>query len=233
MKPILVVDCNVRRERDWMDNYRRYLAPGVEVARADEGGTPPDSQGFAAVVITGSAASVVAPEPWQPAVEDLVRDAAERDVPVLGICFGHQLIARALFGPEAVFARESPEFGYLEVEVVEPDSLLTGFPPRFRAFVSHLDQVRPVPGLQVLARSAACPVHGLRVEGRRIWGVQFHLEMTPEEEWGVVTYRATAFPELGIDPEATFRGRSDSEPFALRLFGNFRRCLTSFDGHRP
>jgi GMP synthase (glutamine-hydrolysing) len=213
-----------------MDNYRRYLAPGVEVVRADEGGTPPDCQPFAAVVVTGSAASVVTPEPWQPAVEELVRDAAERDVPVLGICFGHQLIARALFGPEAVFARQVPEFGYLEVEVVEPDSLFTGFTPRFVAFVSHQDQVRPVPGLQVLARSAACSVHGLRVVGRRIWGVQFHVEMTPEEEWGVVSYRSTAHPELRIDPEATFGGRTDSEPLALRLFGNFRRGLTSFDG---
>ncbi|MBW1878161.1 MAG: gamma-glutamyl-gamma-aminobutyrate hydrolase family protein [Deltaproteobacteria bacterium] len=229
MRPILVVDCYVRREKDWMDNYRRYLAPGVEVVRADEGGTPLDSKPFSAVVVTGSAASVGTPERWQAAVEDLIRDAAERDVPVLGICFGHQLIARALFGAEAVFTRPVPEFGYLEVEVSGGDPLFSGFPARFHPFVSHLDQVRAVPGLQVLARSAACPVHGLHVEGRRIWGVQFHVEMTPEEEWEVVSYRATAHPDLGIDPEATFRGRTDSEPFALRLFGNFRRLVDRAD----
>lgn len=223
VRPYLVVDCNIDT-RDWLAPYREHLGPRMVVARGTDG-APGSSEGFAGLVLTGSAASVVRPDPWVAPVEDLVRDAIGRGVPVLGICFGHQLIGRAVAGPEAVFTRHEPEVGYPEIEVMAADGVLSGLGPVFRGFATHGDEVRPVPEIEVLARTPACPVHALNVRGRPAWGVQFHLEMSRDEEAWILEYRRDKFPSLRLDPPALLAARPDASQAARTLFANFKaRC---------
>jgi len=94
--------------------------------------------------------------------------------PVLGICLGHQTIAAALGGAARV--SEFPEYGPADVEVLVADPLFLGVPRRFRAWMSHNDEVSVLPpGFKRLARSDVCEIQAMG-DGR-IYGVQFHPEV--------------------------------------------------------
>ncbi|MDQ2889352.1 MAG: glutamine-hydrolyzing GMP synthase [Gemmatimonadota bacterium] len=106
-------------------------------------------------------------------------DPAMLDVaPVLGICYGMQLIAQ-LSGAKVIRAGKR-EYGRAEVCVTEPDALFTGFSAGgcLQAWMSHGDHVEAPPdGFVVTARSSANPVTAFRHESRPIFGVQFHPEV--------------------------------------------------------
>jgi len=97
-------------------------------------------------------------------------------VPVLGVCYGMQLMSRTLGGQ--VVPGESREYGKTELRT-EPDSpLFAGLPERFIVWMSHGDRVSEIPaGFQVSATSANCPYAAIRDEARRFYAIQFHPEV--------------------------------------------------------
>ncbi|MEE2828734.1 MAG: type 1 glutamine amidotransferase [Myxococcota bacterium] len=173
---------------------------------------------FDAVLISGSAASVTAPPPWLDDLEALVRRCAAQHKPLLGVCFGHQVIASALFGRSVVETREEIEIGWLDIEVCSDDPLFDGLGKGFRTFVSHYDQVREDQlGPVWTARSAGCPVQGLRIPDSPIWGVQFHCEMSVEEASRLIRERTDPVRDHGrLLAEA-----KDSGQILQRLLDNF------------
>ncbi|MDP7080571.1 MAG: gamma-glutamyl-gamma-aminobutyrate hydrolase family protein [Candidatus Undinarchaeales archaeon] len=99
--------------------------------------------------------------------------------PVLGICFGHQLVAEAFGGLTAKGKGYSEAVGPTEVEVLEDHPLFKGLPGKILVFEWHEDEVVRVPsGFQVLAQSTDCPVEAMVHKERPIWCVQFHPEVT-------------------------------------------------------
>ncbi len=128
------------------------------------------------IVFSGGPASVYeqnAPRP-DPAIYEL-------GIPILGICYGHQLLALQLGGKVGPGAER--EYGHTELEVVEPDVLFAGLPGRLSVWMSHGDRVvEAPPGFSVLARSAHSPVAAMADRQRNFYGVQFHPEVqhTPD-----------------------------------------------------
>ncbi len=102
------------------------------------------------------------------------------DVPVLGICVGHQFLGRH-FGGRVV--RGTPEFGAADITVDRPEHpIFTGLPTHFKAWSNHNDSVvTPPPGWSVLAHSPSCPVQAMAHPTRTIWGIQFHPEVEHTE----------------------------------------------------
>ncbi|NOZ82527.1 MAG: GMP synthase subunit A [Euryarchaeota archaeon] len=97
-------------------------------------------------------------------------------VPILGICLGHQLIAR-VFGGE-VREAEVGEYAEEEIIVDEEDEILRGLAPSFTAWVSHRDEVSKLPpGFVRLAHSASCEIEAMAHESLPVYGVQFHPEV--------------------------------------------------------
>lgn len=95
--------------------------------------------------------------------------------PILGICFGHQLIGHA-FGSR-VLPGPSPVKGYVDVEVVSDDSLFSGLPRTITVLESHHEVVASLPpGFDLLARSKTSEVCAMKKGGSPIYGVQFHPE---------------------------------------------------------
>jgi GMP synthase (glutamine-hydrolysing) len=137
------------------------------------------SAGADGIVLTGSYASVTERAPWMLELGAVLLEAAER-VPVLGVCFGHQLLAAALGGAVERNPR-GPEVGTREVALTEAgraDPLLAGLPPRLAVQQLHEDHVpAPPPGAVLLATGAHAPVQAF-AHGPRLRAVQFHPEFT-------------------------------------------------------
>ncbi len=97
-------------------------------------------------------------------------------IPILGICYGHQLLASSLGGE--VSRTELREYGKASLEVLEPGLLLSELPLRQDVWMSHGDSVQtPPPGFKVTARTAGSPVAAMEDRERRLYGVQFHPEV--------------------------------------------------------
>jgi GMP synthase (glutamine-hydrolysing) len=126
------------------------------------------------VVLSGGALSLEDSEAPLGRIADWI-DRAE--VPVLGICVGHQFLARHFGG--AVARSKAPEFGRVDVSVDAPGHpLFSGLPPALRVWASHNDSVvRLPPDWHKLAHSDACPVQAMAHPARPIFGVQFHPEV--------------------------------------------------------
>ena len=96
--------------------------------------------------------------------------------PILGICAGHQYMAR-FFGGECEEAK-IPEYGKVEIEVVERDVLFVNVPEKMIVWESHNDEViRMPPDFVLLASSENCTVQAMRHKRRPLFGVQFHPEV--------------------------------------------------------
>lgn len=102
------------------------------------------------------------------------------DIPILGICAGHQFMARK-FGGEAAPAI-NPEFGAVEMEVLDEGDILRGVPSPSTVWESHHDEVNIVPDdFKVLAKSETCPVQVMRHQTRPLFGMQYHPEVEHTE----------------------------------------------------
>jgi GMP synthase-like glutamine amidotransferase len=165
---------------DYPELFAALLAPhGIDVVpyAADRGELPASLDECDGWLCSPSRSSVYDDEPWIAGVEDLLRVVVADDVPFVGICFGHQLLAQAL-GGRVERAEAGWGVGVQEYELLEP---LRGTAARRTCalIASHQDQVVDVPpALRVTARSAYCPVAGLAAS-ERVWTVQGHPEFVP------------------------------------------------------
>jgi GMP synthase-like glutamine amidotransferase len=176
----------------------------------------PDPRAYDLVVSLGSEQSAYDHAlPWVAREATLLRDAVSADVPVLGICFGSQLLARALGGRALPGAQT--EIGWVAVRSSDPDLVAEG--PWFQW---HHDTFAPPPGAVLLADNPAGPQ--AYMVGRSL-GVQFHPEVTVAivEEWVALGVKDLA--RHGIDPGrllADTRGLArENRARAWRLFDAF------------
>jgi GMP synthase (glutamine-hydrolysing) len=123
------------------------------------------------VILSGGPASV-----YEQGAPPLQRELLDLGIPVLGICYGMQLIALALGGQ--IEGAEVGEFGRSQLSVTEPGRLLAGTPAEQTCWMSHRDTVfAPPPGFTALASSTASPVAAFESVQRGIYGIQFHPEV--------------------------------------------------------
>ncbi|MDD1656792.1 MAG: GMP synthase subunit A [Methanomicrobiales archaeon] len=105
------------------------------------------------------------------------REYVDLGIPVLGICLGLQVIALARGG--SVEPGSMGGYGMVEVEVLSENGILAGYPDRIQVWASHMDEVREVPpGYSVLARSRIARVEAIASEEEKIYGVQWHPEVS-------------------------------------------------------
>ena len=152
-------------------NFRRELDASLAEFDVTSEELPADYD-YDGVVVTGSRASVYWDDPWIPPTKEWVAEAVDRDLPFLGVCWGHQLLADVLGGE--VRDMGAYEIGYREIEHTGTSRLFEGIDRRFTAFTTHADEVAELPpGAEPLAANDYSN-HGFR-KGR-VFGVQFHPE---------------------------------------------------------
>ncbi len=164
----------------------------------------------AAIILSGGPASVYAPGA-PPAPPGLLAAG----VPVLGICYGFQLMVAGLGG--TVSRTGSGEYGATVLELAGEDAgvLLGGLPARQQVWMSHGDTcaVAP-PGFVVTASTAGTPVAAAEAPGRQLYGVQFHPEVLHTEQGMAVLRRFLA--AAGCQPTWTMRGIIEEQTERIR-----------------
>jgi len=195
----------------WKGGWRAIDVRGVEPL--------PDPASPRAIVVTGSASSVTERAPWMLQLEENLRGAVSSGTPVLGICFGHQILGQALGGRVDRNPR-GREIGTVEVELTSPDPLLDETARPFTANMTHVDTLVTLPpGARLLARTALEPHAALRF-GDRAWGVQFHPEIDAEVMRQYVSGRRELIESEGLDADAIHAAIRETPPGAgvLRRF---------------
>jgi len=207
---------------DFEDYILRQL-PGIPdylVAPVTEKLWLPAYDGLSGVVITGSHAMVTDREEWSEFTAEWLRKIPEGSLPVLGICYGHQLLAHAM-GGEVGYHPHGVEIGTTEVELTADgclDPLLGVLPKEFSAHVAHAQTVLKLPpGSTLLARNEFEPHHAF-VLNKNLWGVQFHPEFTVEIERA---YIEEAARELSGPDLAAISASVLDHPFGGRLLQRF------------
>ena len=181
---LLILDGSIRRAvyRPTIQWSRSIFDAKVESVHLPSGGDVPALDGFSHLLLTGSEASILEPKEWFEKEADAVREAVRLGMPILGSCFGHQMLVYALSGADYVARSEPPEVGWIAVEQMFEDPLFQGIPNPWHAFAFHLDEVIDPPDpWRVLARSPQCGVQGVRYGAAPIWGIQAHPEITVRE----------------------------------------------------
>jgi GMP synthase-like glutamine amidotransferase len=129
------------------------------------------------VLISGSELSAAQPNATDEALLGFVRRSVNHGLPLLGICYGHQIIARALLDDTACRRAAVPEFGFKRLKLVD-NPLFAGIEALVPVH-SHYDEVAGLPTdrFEVIASTDDCAVQAFQVRGLPAWGVQFHPEL--------------------------------------------------------
>ena len=166
----------------WFQRVARLAPADVRVIDVAAGDVLPCARDVAGAIITGSGAMVTERLAWSEHAAGWIRDAMDVDLPLFGVCFGHQLMAHAL-GGRVDYLPGGREIGTLPITLLPDaakDMAAASAPATFRAHTTHEQSVLEAsPGAVVLARSARDPHQMLRY-GRNAVSTQFHPEFSAE-----------------------------------------------------
>jgi GMP synthase (glutamine-hydrolysing) len=176
----------------------------ITVLNTVAGELPGDPTDWDGVVVTGSPAMVSDREPWSENAALWLTRVVDKAVPLLGVCYGHQLLAHAL-GGEVGYHPGGRESGTHRVELLnsaKDDPLFRGMPDSFRAQLTHKQTVLSLPqGAVLLGRNEFEPHQAFRV-GKYAWGVQFHPEFTDAIMRAYLGVQAPDLEREGFDSQA-------------------------------
>lgn len=176
------------------------------------------------VVVTGSAAMVSDRLDWSEALAEWLRDCVARQWPVLGICYGHQLLCHAL-GGEAGYHPQGMEIGSHSIQLLPAaaeDPLFSAFPKTFTANLVHRQSARVLPKQAVLLASNAFEPHQAFRVGACAWGVQFHPEFSGTIMAEYIQHFYQELQQNQRDPDALLAKVSDA-PEAQAILPAFAR----------
>jgi GMP synthase (glutamine-hydrolysing) len=192
MKPVLVVDFGAqyaqliaRRVRE-ANVYSEIVPHNISAAEVSE-------KSPAAIILSGGPSSVY--EENSPRLDAKI---LELGIPVLGICYGFQVLAQALGG--RVDKTGKREYGATDLKLSSGGTLLASQPDLQVCWMSHGDQVMEAPsGFEVLASTATTPVAAFENLDKRIFGVQWHPEVKHSEQ-GQQVLKNFLYEGAGIEP---------------------------------
>ncbi|MEO8810436.1 MAG: glutamine amidotransferase [Rhodanobacter sp.] len=233
MKPVLIIQTGrapaaIRaRHGDFPHWFRlgtRLQRERVQVVDVAAGDALPVPNEVAGAIITGSSSMVTERLAWSEHTAGWISNAMDAELPLFGVCYGHQLMAHAL-GGRVDYLEGGREIGTQTIELSpshEDDPLARVLPPSFRAHTTHEQSVLEAPsGATILARSGRDP-HQLLRYGANAISVQFHPEFNAEVMRAYIRRKRVDLRREGSDPERIFNDVA-ATPMARRLLRQFAR----------
>ena len=195
----------------------------IDVYKQEELPAPDD---LAGIVITGSAAMVSEKEDWSERTAKWLVGAVQKGIPVLGVCYGHQLLAHAL-GGRAGPNPKGRQIGTVKTQLIDSykdDPLLANLPKTFLSQTSHSEVVLELPpGARRLATSPLDDNFAIRF-AKNVWGVQFHPEFSAVVMSEYIRFRSEPIREEGLNPEQLLEKTAETLE-AKSVLGKFTELL--------
>ncbi|NLI92838.1 MAG: glutamine amidotransferase [Peptococcaceae bacterium] len=182
----------------------------------------PDLRNISAIMITGSDAMVTDFDSWSVRLSHWLKQDMDKPVPILGICYGHQLLAHT-FGGVVDYHPQGEELGTVTIELTYQgvsDELLGVLPRSFLGHVAHAQTATTLPeNSQLLAKNNFEKHHSFCIQ-KRIWGVQFHPEFTADITLAYIRHEEENLRKEGVDPEK-LAGTVQENPYGGILLKRF------------
>jgi GMP synthase (glutamine-hydrolysing) len=210
---------------DWISRGLGRSNPKINIVNAESDPLPEPSQ-VGGAIISGSHAYVTDNLDWCLALEDWTKGIIKHQIPLLGICFGHQVIAKAM-GGVVDFHPIGLEIGTKEIELLpscENDPLFIGLPGRFKVHLFHSQSVIQLPpDAIVLARNQFEPHQAFRI-GKNAWGVQFHPEANSAATKSYIKNLLDDVKSANFEPEQLFE-QIEETPYSASLLKRFAELI--------
>ncbi|MGP4844955.1 glutamine amidotransferase [Marinobacter sp. 1Y8] len=202
--------------------------PDLDVCVVDVTAGHPLPESPDGIVVTGSPAMVSDRADWSEFTAGWLQAQVRNNTPVLGVCYGHQLLAHAL-GGTVDYHPEGREIGTLAVQKTEAshsDRLLRDLPNTFSANLTHMQSVLTLPdGAELLAYSDHEPHQAFRY-GDCAWGLQFHPEFSARIMTAYIQRLTDILNNESVDPD-TLLADVDATPDAHSLLGRFAMLVAT------
>jgi len=204
----------------------RFAAAGFAVDRywSYRQEFPASLDGYSGVFLSGSPHGAYDDVPFIHREHDFIAGVAGAGVPMLGVCFGSQILASALCGRDQVFRRRSCDVGYAWLEThprASGDALMVGVDDRVWMFVWHNDEVRAGHrDMTILASTPDCPNQIWRYRDRPVWGIQGHPEVTRDNAAAWMEKSRATLEQDGADVDKLIAEADDSQG-GLAMLANF------------
>ncbi|MFT5320842.1 MAG: GMP synthase (glutamine-hydrolyzing) [Pseudohongiellaceae bacterium] len=210
-------------------DFEQWIATGMSlsveqtlIVSVFEGQPLPDLQSISSIVITGSPAMATEKLDWIEKSQHFILSAIYAGIPVLGICFGHQLLAQAM-GGKVDWHPQGREIGTTMVSrSVESadDPLFNKLPLTFPVHTTHMQTVTELPSDAVILAANNFESHHAVRFARNVWGVQFHPEFNVAIMRRYIEERRLQIDDEGLDSTALLADVSPT-PEALLVLQNF------------
>lgn len=217
--PIIVIQHNERNRPGRLGMTLRDHGFDQRIIRVDLAEPlPQDFDDVDGVISMGGPQQVDEGHAWIQPELDFLREAHERALPVVGVCLGHQLVAKALGGE--VGNAEQGEIGFVDVNIhpkAQTETLLAGIAWTSAQFQRHTYEVKEAPaGARVLASSDRCKVQAMAI-GMRTFGFQYHFEADTDFIDYATSSAKTALHAMGTTTEEFSKDMQTKYPAFARL----------------
>jgi len=206
--------------KDYFDKIARSrLFPGIEFDTIYLNSLPVDVQNYSHLLLTGSELSASQGSEYDREIFETIYSFVHNQKPILGICHGHQMLARYLAGDEFCRRAVQPEFGFKRMKITD-DELFAGiYEPIF--LESRYDEVFNLPPeFKIIAANETEAVQGFRYKDLPFWGIQFHPEFLFEDGEAMLQKHLAQNPQDKIHYRNDLTDKLHLEQ-NLKIFSNF------------
>jgi len=233
---ILIID-NTHQEKSWgsheIRRFHDFLPQALFVTRrAPHMDLPSSDINFDGIIISGSLSSPKDSKPWLNELESYLVKKIEANVPIFGICFGHQFLGRTLGSIKNVRNAKTPELGWTKIKKLCESKILKNLPSEFYSLSSHYEEISELPSCLInLAESNDCAIQAYAHKEKPLFGVQFHPEKSISD--GIHSYNEHQKNKI----KHPFRGGKEAhkyykESIGQTIFKNFYNVVRENHGYK-
>ncbi len=188
-------------------------------------------EGYRAIIISGGQPNISEIENYS-FLKDVItstRIAVDNNIPILGICLGHQVLAAAIGGKVGKAA--NPEVGITKIKH-NNTSIFEGLPNPIHAFQYHFDEVLSLPsGTEILASNSSSKIQAFKVDTKPCFGVQFHPEINKAKAEEILSNRREVLQSKGFDVDKLLSECKSEyeEAVARKVIINYLNIVTSIN----